>query len=457
MNYKTHFHKTSLFVGLLFLLVSIYVVFNTGKWQTGAYINWDICGYHLYNPAVFIYGDLQKIGFYQEMDSIYHFTPGTQAFPGSTHWESGNSVIKFPSGVAIFQLPFFLMAHAWASIGNTFPPDGFSPPYQLAIVISSIFFAFLGLMVLRKFLLNYFSEMAVAFSLLIIAFGTNFFLYSALHPGLSHIYLFFLYSVVLYSSQKWHKKPTLKHSLIIGFAIGWAILSRPTDILIVLIPLLWNIVPAELRKEKWQLIKHNFPLILLIVACGLIPISLQLFYWKYVTGSWVYYSYPGEGFNFLNSEILKGLFSFRKGWFIYTPLALLGVLTLLASFAQRKHWFYALPVTVYLVLTIYVVFSWHQWYYGGGFGCRPLLQSLALLAYPLALLFSSVAKISKKLLIPLVIIGFMGIGLNLYQSWQYNTTVIHWCDMSKEYYWRVFLKPHASAEDLQFLGKDNEN
>jgi hypothetical protein len=457
MKYKTHLKKTSLFIAGLFLLISIIVVINTGKWKTGAYVNWDICGYHLYNPAVVIYSDLQKIGFYQQLDSIYHFTPGSYSFQGTTHYESGNAVLKFTCGVALFQLPFFLVAHAWTSLGDTFPADGFSPPYQLAIVLSSILFAFLGLLILRKFLLLYFNEMAVAFSLLIIAFGTNFFLYTSLHPGLSHIYLFFLYSVVLFASQKWHTKPTPKYSIILGLAIGWAVLSRPTDIMLVLIPMLWNTFPAKLRNEKWQLIKHNIPLLLLIAGCVFIPGSLQLFYWKYVTGNWLFYSYPGEGFNFLNSEIWKGLFSFRKGWFIYTPLAFIGITTLFASFSQRRHWFYALPVTVYFVLTIYLVFSWHQWYYGGSFGCRPLLQSLALLGYPLALLFSYLARRSKKLLIPLILISLMGIGLNLYQTWQYHTTVIHWCDMSKDYYWRVFLKPRANAEDTHFLGKDNEN
>ena len=54
--------------------------------------------------------------------------------------------------------------------------------------------------------------------------------------------------------------------------------------------------------------------------------SIQLGYWKYTSGKFIINPYgasnAGEGLELLNPHLLEVLFSFRKGWFIYTPLML---------------------------------------------------------------------------------------------------------------------------------------
>ena len=64
----------------------------------------------------------------------------------------------------------------------------------------------------------------------------------------------------------------------------------------------------------------------------------QMIYWKEMTGRWLYFSYGSdERFFFGDPAIIKGLFSYRKGLFIYTPLLLFafaGVISLwLKTFA----------------------------------------------------------------------------------------------------------------------------
>jgi hypothetical protein len=41
---------------------------------------------------------------------------------------------------------------------------------------------------------------------------------------------------------------------------------------------------------------------------------------------------------------------------------------------------------VFMVVIIYSIFSWSQWWYGGGFSCRPLVETYPVLALPLAAL-----------------------------------------------------------------------
>ena len=45
-----------------------------------------------------------------------------------------------------------------------------------------------------------------------------------------------------------------------------------------------------------------------------------MLYWKHIMGTFFFYSYDQEGFFFGNSHVLDGLLSYRKGWFIYTPI-----------------------------------------------------------------------------------------------------------------------------------------
>ncbi|MCB7372887.1 hypothetical protein LI003_23625, partial [Bacteroides caccae] len=53
---------------------------------------------------------------------------------------------------------------------------------------------------------------------------------------------------------------------------------------------------------------------------ALIPAIFQLIIYRWGTGEFIVYSYTKEGFNFLHPEIIKVLFSYEKGLFVYTPI-----------------------------------------------------------------------------------------------------------------------------------------
>lgn len=432
------FISHSLLTCLLFLLVSVWITENVGNWKNDRVLVYDSAGYYLYLPAVFIHNDLYELDFYKLANREYPISHQPEPYGIHPHPETGKMINKYPLGLSFFQLPFFATAHWYVvSGGDRHQADGFSKHYQRAISYSTIFFSFLGLLMLRLFLKKYFEEKYVWPTLAIIAFGTNFYYYSAFFHGLTHTYSFFLYSSVLLLSYKWHLKPNLKTSLLLGLCIGLATICRPTDILVALIPLAWKITDVNYTLQIFR--KHSGKL--LIAALGFfIPVSVQLLYWYGGTGSFMYYSYSEEGFDFTNPQILNGLFSFRKGWFIYTPLALLGFIGLYYALRQKQFKDLSITTVIFYLFTIYIVFSWWMWYYGGSFGCRVLIQTYPLLAVPIALLLKRVYQSRKKWLIAsFSAILVFGIALNIFQSYQYNRGIIHWDSMTWEWYWQVFL------------------
>ena len=174
---------------------------------------------------------------------------------------------------------------------------------------------------------------------------------------------------------------------------------------------------------------------MLAVFLGLV--LLQLSYWKYSTGDWIYDAYGEERFYFLKPQIMDGLFSYRKGWLVYTPLMTLALAGFLFLKKKVPELFY--PILFFSALNIYIVFSWWCWWYGGSFGARALIESYALLAVPMAATIERLwnSRILVKAVSTVVCIFF--IYLNIFQSRQYRISLLHYENTSKELYWTVFL------------------
>ncbi|RYD72715.1 MAG: hypothetical protein EOP53_21425 [Sphingobacteriales bacterium] len=165
---------------------------------------------------------------------------------------------------------------------------------------------------------------------------------------------------------------------------------------------------------------------------------LQLLYWKLLSGSWLFDSYKGEGnFTFTSPHIFDGLFSYKKGWFVYTPLMLLAV----AGFFWVKKFVPAalLALLVYFVINIYFTFSWNPWWYGGSFGMRALIQMYAIMSFGLASFLTFMFNKDWRKELAFLLVAAC-IYLNLFQTWQFRKGMIHWEEMTKEKYWDVFLK-----------------
>ncbi len=425
------------------LLVAIVVTFinlNSKPWRNGRVIHNDIISYYCYLPAAIIHHDLS-----------FEFTKNNPEFYADKYWplktSEGNDVVKMTMGLAFLYLPFFLVGHFTALISG-FPADGYSLPYLFSLQISAIFYLILGLIFLRHILLRWFKPRVVGIVLFTILIGTNMLHYSTLEATMSHVYSFFLYSLFFLLTVKFWELPKIKYWIYLGFATGLITLVRPTNGIILIFFFLWGATSFSMFKERVFFILKSWKFLVFAMLLALTLWIPQLLYWKYATGHWLYYSYNNEGFFFLKPHIIDGLLSYRKGWLVYSPLMILplaGLVLLLKK--KRFDWF--LPITAFFLLNVYIIFSWWSWWYGGGLGARPLIESYALLSLPFAYFLNWIdEKRWKKIIGYSLVIVLTSYGLLV--NFQYRYMAIHWDSMSKAAHWDSFLRLKPSGR-LNYL------
>lgn len=431
------------FLLISFLCLSAYVVANRNWINTRYPLQMDANGYYIYLPALFIYNDLDRLSFVDKMpdqfDRKYFLYPGSQ----------GGYMTKYTPGMAILELPFFLAAHSIASILG-FEANGYSPPYRLAVAISTLFYTFLGLWFLAKLLGRYFSQKTILWTIGLTLFATNLLFYSAIQAGITHNFVFFALVIALYFGDRWKHTWRWQDFALSCIGAGLAALIRPTEILIAAIPfgILFHVFRSSASISLfWQ--QHKSALLSgLLGFCALLfPIFL---YWKFATGSWIAYTYEDEGFYFDRPwQIWLGLFGFRKGWFIYTPLLFLAIWGFFFMLKDVRFRHFTSTFIWYLPLNVYIVLSWYGWWYGGCFGLRALVPALGLMAVPLAVLFEKLNK-NKFQFLGLQILAILFTILNLFQSFQYQRQILHMDSMTWKAYFFIFGKWRLTEEEKAY-------
>ena len=174
----------------------------------------------------------------------------------------------------------------------------------------------------------------------------------------------------------------------------------------------------------------------MIFVCFLVAVP-QLIYWKELTGNYFYFSYKEERFYFNNPHILDGLFSYRKGWLLYSPIMTLSVFGLFVMRNKAKDFKIGIITTFFI--SIYVFFSWWTWWFGGSFGSRPMIDLYAMLALPFAASIDFFRMNKKRLYIFIPIAAFF-FFLGVFQNWQYQQGLIHFDGNTKKSYWKNFLQ-----------------
>jgi len=403
---------------------------------------WDALGYYFYLPSIFIYHDFKELKWFPEIDEKYSLSGGK--LYQANRCKSGHYAFKYLGGVAIMESPFFFAGHFIAmSLG--YPADGFSPPYQLAIAFGAIIYCILALFLLRTILLKYFNDLVTTLTLLLLMLASNIIQYVSFDGAMSHSYIFPLYVLILYFTIKWHEKPSILWASLIGAIIGLAAISRPTEAIMLFIPLLWNTQTRELSSEKWKTVKQNRSHLFFLVIFGFIAVLPQLIYWKLATGSFVYD--VGSKWEFLTPH-LRVLFGWEIGWFIYTPVT---VFFMIGMFFIKKFPF-RYSVITFCLLNIYIIIAWSDWRYGASYSCRALSQSYPVFALPLAAFINRIRKTRWSYI-------FYGLGcylifVNLFQIKQYNKTILHYRDMNRKYYCSIYLDPHPSPLDMSLMDTD---
>lgn len=434
------------------LVIVLFIIVNNLAFFPLNILCWDVFGYYLYLPLKFIYHDL---GLQDEsiVQTILEKYNNSATFYQAMKLPEGNYVMKYTMGLSILYSPFFFIGHIIAKLTH-FVADGFSAPYQYSIFFGGIIYSVLAVVVLSKVLMRFFREKIAAMVLIIVVFSTNYIIHITMsgQNANSHNHLFLAYALILWLTIRWHETGTFKYSIFLAFVCGLAILSRPSEIVCLAIPVLWGIKDRDSLMEKIRLLKKNYIQVLVFFAILALIGTFQFIYWKIQTGKFFFYSYggnAGEGFEFFSPYIMKVLFSFRKGWLIYTPVMIFAIIGFVMMFRKNRSIFLAL--FVYFVFNLYIIASWSNWWYAQSFSQRSLIPSYPVMAISLGCFLTWLFEQRKILKIAggLVLSAFL--LLNISQTIQYANGTIDGDRMTREYYFAVFGKLRATGEDRRLL------
>lgn len=412
-------------MGAVIMLLALAIWYVKSERAKGSYSG-DAAGYYAYLPAIINDGDL-SFSQHKQRENDHGI------YANYRRESNGNTVNKYPVGTAILQAPAYMISHL-------FGLDEYSGGQQILHLLGALFFLLLGLYHLRKLSnsLGLNGDLAIVMSL-----SGNLIYYTIAEPFMSHVYGFSLVCILLSLLYDTVNIKELKHIPWMFLIIGFLIILRPTNVLLIaFLPFILKLYKSDFKtvlsllRMKW----YWFPLMLL-------PIGIQSILWYIGTGQFFMWSYPGEGFNWFSPHLMEVWISFKKGLFIYTPILLFS----LAAFyrfrlfrqSQTIYWFAG------LLIVSYVISCWWSWYYGDSFGHRAFIEFYPVLIIPALILFSN-SKNNVLIWTSVSIVFLFG----LLQNWQYDAGIIHPNSMSLKKYKSVLFK--TGSHYKAYLGNEQE-
>jgi hypothetical protein len=370
---------------LVFLIVNRQRGTGTFNWMTPLWA--DQAGYYVYLPSLF----------------IYDFDAGS--FPDNIEADTGdgffldlksNKVItRYSCGVALLQSPFFLIIHLLAGISGH-SQDGFSGIYHQTPNLAALFYALIGFFFLRKFLRYYFSPAISFFVVAALFFGTNLYYYAIDSTGMSHIYSFGLFAMAAWLTQKLLSASSGQHYLYLaawGVVFALIVLVRPINVLI--FPFLFCLGCSSfselIRRVKRFATFKNFLLLAVITILIFLP---QFVYWKYVSGSYIYYSYEGYGFtNWKTPKVIELWLSPNNGLFLYSPLYLAALSGVFLMIQNKIDNGWVICLTFFTLS--YILASWYMVSFGCSFGSRNFVEYTVMFSLPMGYLFKYIGHLNR--------------------------------------------------------------
>ncbi len=404
------------------------------SWKDVISTGGDAHGYYMYLPNTFIKND-------------YPYSPSKVNQPDSGYV----TVNRYFIGTAVAQLPFFLASDLLVQQFRFEERTGYSSWYIAAISISGLFYLAIGLISLNKLMLRFgFKEHISVAVLFTLFFATNLYYYALQEPGMSHVYSFGFISWFLLVLHQQVEIFKAKRLILLVFLLSLIAFIRPVNALFLLavIPFAGSI---EMLNGIIGKFIHHWKVMLFSLVIPAVFITVQSLFYFAQTHQWWIYSYGDEGFDFLNPQWGNLLFSFRKGWLIYTPVLVLLVPAIFCFYKQFGR-FSAASISFIFILFIYVTASWWCWWYGGSFGSRPFVDLMPFCVLPIASLYKNISSIPWQ---KYLVTSFVGLCtfLNLFQIWQYVHSILPYDEMDFIKYEKLFLQ---NDKDFIYLFEKDE-
>ncbi len=317
----------------------------------------------------------------------------------NTFTPTGYRVNHWSIGPAVLWAPFYLITHAIVSlltlVGGPWPADGYSLPYTFTTALASTLYVLASLFLLRDISKQYVSSGVATLATLGVWFASSLLFYMYSSPMMSHAVDFFINALFIWVWYRTCPEPTWRGWLGRGLCIGLAILIRPQNFLLAIVP--------SIEFTFW-FFKHPAPFparIQVALQRGLafstgilIFVGLQVTFWRVVFGQWIVSAYtlipdvPDTNalFNFASPRLLQLAFSTDRGIFFWAPILIFGFIGLFMLIRRDKS-----LATLLLVIfaTQFYFISSAVWWNGGGtsFGSRVLVGVLPVFVIGLAIFF----------------------------------------------------------------------
>lgn len=359
---------------IVLAVLSLVFIYLVSRHQTTP-IRSDGLGYYQYLPAFFDYHDM-SFSFIEEPSGVWRDA-------------AGNIIDKYPVGVAMLEFPFFIVVDIFLKIFHPELADGFSTPYQITSIVSTLVYFIIGMIATYRALSRHFDKKIAYLTLVLICFGTNLFHYATYDSCFSHIYSFCIIALFVlttdkieeYSENRGGYSTCSCNFLILGILLGLIFILRNPNVVIVFYFVCYGAYSVKelIGRIKKLLSPKVFLPFLVGGAIGIMP---QLIYWHHTTGKWIIRSYSAEEtFSWLFPHIMNGLFSINKGMLFWSPVL---ALSLIGMLLLRKYELPAMSIWMVILFHMYITLSWDCWFYGGSFGQRPFVDMYVLYAICLA-------------------------------------------------------------------------
>lgn len=407
-------------------------------------------GYYLYLPSTFIYNDVGMQNS-QWLDALYKkYEPSSYPYQYADGIE-GRRINIYSMGMAVVYAPGFFLAQVACKVFG-YDNDGYSKPFEFLAVVTSFLVFILNVYLLRKVLLLFFEDKVSAVVLLVVVAGTNFFYQSGIDSVMVHNYISALLSAIVLLTIKWHQTFKTRTALLLAACIGLAALIRPPAVLLALFPLLYNVYSLQSLKEKLLLIaKYRLQIVSMIAVIFFIGLP-QFVYFKYVSGNWLSFN-RGETMDLFHAHLSQFLFSYKKGWLLYTPVMIFSIAGFYFLLKRKKQLFVA--VFLIVAMQIWMLASWDAWWFHTSYGQRGMTDVYTLLSLPLGFVIQSVIFSSTGIIkvSGIMLFSFL-VFVSLFQTWQYMHRILHWERTTKTSYWKVFLRTQKPQDIEKFYEVD---
>jgi len=304
-----------------------------------------------------------------------------------------------PVGCSILWLPWFFMAdvyvHGANLLGAEIPDDGFSAPYIKLVVYGSMFYGFLGILIIYSFLRRLYGATSSLLSTALVWFATPVVYYMYVQAPMSHSCSLFIVSAFIWY---WHKtlgRSDILRWALLGLMLGLAGLVREQNLffVVILFAEAAELLRQKINKESNTSLKA---IITGLATAGVVSsavFSIQLIIYSILYGRFSPSPLVARKMHWDSPFSWGVLFNYSHGLFFWTPVIFFAVIGLIL-FSLRER-FVGLTLMLAFLTQVYISGAVGSWHASGSFGHRRFINCSLIFAVGLGYL--AVQMLRKKI------------------------------------------------------------